>query len=122
MSTFSLFIFTINVHSQTEREITLKKGLLLLLFTLFISLLVACGDDSEESNAESGSEESSSEENGSEEASENKSIDSLSIGFVPSRDPEEIITATEPLKELLTEEMANLGYDIGEVDITVGTN
>ena len=100
----------------------MKKGLLLLLFTLFISLLVACGDDSEESNAESGSEESSSEENGSEEASENKSIDSLSIGFVPSRDPEEIITATEPLKELLTEEMANLGYDIGEVDITVGTN
>lgn len=46
----------------------MKKGLLLLLFTLFISLLVACGDDSEESNAESGSEESSSEENGSEEA------------------------------------------------------
>src|SRR5699024_4664525 len=35
---------------------------------------------------------------------------------------DEIVTATEPLKELLTDEMADLGYDIEEVDITVGTN
>ena len=51
-----------------------------------------------------------------------KQIDKLSIAFVPSREPEEIITATEPLKELLTEELAGLGYEVGEVDITVGTS
>ena len=45
-----------------------------------------------------------------------------SIAFVPSREPEEIITATEPLKEMLTSELAKLGYDVAEVDITVGTS
>lgn len=53
---------------------------------------------------------------------EMKQVDKLSIAFVPSREPEEIITAVEPLKGLLTEEMAKLGYEIGEVDITVGTS
>ncbi|OON98547.1 MAG: phosphonate ABC transporter substrate-binding protein [Epulopiscium sp. Nele67-Bin004] len=50
------------------------------------------------------------------------SIDKLSIGFVPSRDPEEIVTATEPLKNLLQETLTNYGYDVNDVDITVGTN
>ncbi|MEN2465772.1 PhnD/SsuA/transferrin family substrate-binding protein [Ornithinibacillus sp. JPR2-1] len=49
-------------------------------------------------------------------------MERLSIGFVPSREPDEIITATEPLKNLLKEELATLGYDINEVEITVGTN
>lgn len=53
---------------------------------------------------------------------ENQQIDKLTISFVPSREPEEIITATEPLKEMLTSELANLGYDVAEVDITVGTS
>ena len=52
----------------------------------------------------------------------NKQIDTLRIAFVPSREPEEIITATEPLKQMLTDELAKLGYDVGEVDITVGTS
>ncbi len=52
----------------------------------------------------------------------NKQIEKLSIAFVPSREPEEIITATEPLKEMLTTELAGLGYDVAEVDITVGTS
>ena len=30
-------------------------------------------------------------------AAENKKIDKLNVYFVPSRDPEEIVTATEPL-------------------------
>lgn len=74
---------------------------------LFITLLAACGND--DGNSTDGSD------------GEQK-IDKLSIGFVPSREPEEIITATEPLKELLTEELATLGYEVGEVDVTVGTN
>ncbi len=48
-------------------------------------------------------------------------IDTLSVAFVPSKDPAEIITATEPLENMLIEQLATLGYEVGEVDITVGT-
>ena len=51
-----------------------------------------------------------------------KVIDKLSVAFVPSRDPEEIVTATEPLKGMLKDELAKEGYNVGEVDITVGTS
>lgn len=54
--------------------------------------------------------------------SQGKTIDKLSIGFVPSRNPDEIITATEPLKQLLIDQLAEFGYDVKKVDITVGTN
>ena len=43
------------------------------------------------------------------------------MAFVPSREPQEIITATEPLKQLLKDELAKEGYEVGEVEITVGT-
>lgn len=55
-------------------------------------------------------------------AQEPTEIDQLTVAFVPSRDPEEIITATEPLKQLLIDELAELGFNVGEVEITVGTN
>ena len=45
----------------------------------------------------------------------------LSVYFVPSRDAAEILTATEPLKELLQRELAALGYDFDEIIIEVGT-
>ncbi|MBE5973754.1 phosphate/phosphite/phosphonate ABC transporter substrate-binding protein [Lacrimispora xylanisolvens] len=53
---------------------------------------------------------------------ENKKIDKLNVYFVPSREPQEIVTATEPLKGLLKTELGKEGYDIGEVVITVGTS
>ena len=49
-------------------------------------------------------------------------IDQLTIYFVPSRDPEEIITATEPLKEMLIAELANDGFEINSINIQVGTS
>ena len=49
-------------------------------------------------------------------------IEELRIMYVPSREPEEIITATEPLKELLTQELAAQGYTVENIDISVGTN
>ena len=52
---------------------------------------------------------------------ENVKVDKLNVYFVPSREPDEIVTVTEPLKQLLKDEMAKLGYDIGEVVIFVGT-
>ena len=77
-----------------------------------MSLLVDCGSDA----AKTETAQTTDTESG------NVKIDKLTIGFVPSREPDEIVTATEPLKELLTTELAGLGYDIGEVDITVGTS
>lgn len=100
----------------------MKKVIVLLMFSLFILVLAACGNSTEESSTEAESSSGTEVENSESEEEANESIDTLSVGFVPSRDPDEIITATEPLKELLKEEMATLGYDIGEVDITVGTN
>ena len=56
-----------------------------------------------------------------EAAPENIQLESLTLYFVPSREPDEIVTITEPLKELLKTEMANQGYDVGAVEIFVGT-
>lgn len=72
-------------------------------------LLAACGNGESDSGADSATEG-------------NTQIDEVSIGFVPSVQPDEILTQTEPLKDLLIEEMANHGYDIKEVDISVGTS
>ena len=52
---------------------------------------------------------------------ENIKLDKLTFEFVPSKDADVIITGTKNLPELVQKEMANLGYYIGEVDITVGT-
>ncbi|MFC3040432.1 phosphate/phosphite/phosphonate ABC transporter substrate-binding protein [Virgibacillus xinjiangensis] len=101
----------------------MRKVLLWLMVSLFVVVLAACGDNAEESSSEGEETSGAGADNSeSEEVAENETIDTLSVGFVPSRDPEEIITATEPLKDLLKEEMSSQGYDIGEVDITVGTN
>lgn len=96
----------------------MKKLWFSLVVFMLIAVLTACGnaDDNSSNNDDSANNDGTSEDTG------NKVIEELSIGFVPSREPEEIITATEPLKELLTEELANQGYDVENVDITVGTN
>ena len=118
----------------------MKKALSLLLAgVLCVGLLAGCGGQNSESQSSStsstnsttssasstdssaNSTDSSTSTSASSETS-NKKIDTLRIAFVPSREPEEIITATEPLKQMLTDELATLGYDVGEVDITVGTS
>ena len=53
---------------------------------------------------------------------ENVKMDKLTFEFVPSKDADVIITGTKNLPELVQAEMAKHGYDIGEVDITVGTS
>lgn len=49
-------------------------------------------------------------------------MDKLTFEFVPSKDADVIITGTKNLPELIKAEMAKFGYDIGEVEITVGTS
>ena len=94
-----------------------------------VAMLAGCGNSA--STTETTTESAQESSVASTETAENTevgapaepvTIDKLTIGFVPSRDPDEIVTATEPLKELLTTELAGLGYDVKEVDITVGTS
>ena len=94
-----------------------------------MAMLAGCGNSTqttetvtENAQTESSVEATETAENSEVAAAETVKIDKLTIGFVPSRDPDEIVTATEPLKDLLTQELAGLGYEVGEVDITVGTS
>ena len=113
-----------------------KLATMLLAGLMCVGLLAGCGQgsgtqeststESTESmeNAGTDAAEAAAEDTAAEEetGAENKTIETLRVAFVPSREPEEIITATEPLKQLLTDELAKLGYDVKEVDITVGTS
>lgn len=49
------------------------------------------------------------------------SIDTLVIYFVPSRPADEILTITEPLKDLLMDELYELGYEVWDVEIFVAS-
>ena len=80
---------------------------LLLALVMALGLLAGCGD---KANTE-----------GTDDTDGAKKIETLKVAFVPSREPEEIITATEPLKQMLKDELAKLGYEVGDVEITVGT-
>jgi len=55
-------------------------------------------------------------------AADRPHFDKLTLEFVPSKDADVIIAGTANLPELVKAEMAKLGVDIDEVDITVGTN
>ena len=68
---------------------------LLLALVMALGLLAGCGSkdttaDEPQQDGESGA----------------KQIETLKVAFVPSREPQEIITATEPLKQLLKDELA----------------
>lgn len=58
---------------------------------------------------------------GAQEAENSKTIDNLTVYYVPSRDPSDIVTITAPLKELLKKELLKEGYTVNNVDIQVGT-
>ncbi len=110
----------------------MKKMLSMLMTGIMCAgLLAGCGGGNAattaapESSTTAGQESAAPESAGDTEAAaqpENIKIDKLIVAFVPSREPDEIITATEPLKNMLTEELAKEGYDVAQVDITVGTN
>lgn len=76
----------------------MKKFLALLsVLVLSMSMLVGCG-------------------------SKSASNDELVVYFVPSRDPAEILEATEPLSEMLKAELSELGFDFENIRIEVGTS
>lgn len=106
----------------------MKKTLSLLLAgAMCAGLLTGCGSSSKTEATQAPTTKAETEkaaENAETTAAPaaNQEIKKLSIAFVPSREPDEIITATAPLKEMLAKELAGLGYDVKEIDITVGTS
>lgn len=55
-------------------------------------------------------------------SSASKEIDTLNLTFVPTVPAEDVLAASAPLEDMLKEEMANYGYTIGSVNMTVGTS
>ncbi len=87
----------------------------LLAIVLIVGLIAGCGSSSKNSGSASGSGSSS------DASSSTKEIKDLKVSFVPSKDPGQIITATEPLKKLLQDQLSKEGYKVDKVDINVGT-
>ena len=107
-----------------------RKLWALALTAAMVGSLTACGGGSKPAETTAADTTAAAETTAAEKAdaesteaaAETKEIEKLSIAFVPSREPSEIITATAPLKEMLTKELAGLGYDVKNIDITVGTS
>jgi len=94
-----------------------KLTAILLATAMCVTMFAGCGNSADDA----GSSNAVNTEVGTETGAENVHVDKLSVYFVPSRDPEEIVTYTEPLSGLLQTELAGLGYDVDEVTISVGT-
>lgn len=85
-----------------------KTAVFLLTLVMALGLFTACGgtDDAQKPSEP--------------ENTEPRQINVLRVAFVPSQDPQEILAATEPLKEMIRTELAAGGYEVGAVEITVG--
>lgn len=59
---------------------------------------------------------------GNESSKSSKSIDDLRVVFVPSRDAKDIEKQTEPIKQLLIDELAKSGYEVKKVSINTLTS
>ena len=84
-----------------------KISALLLSLALCAGLLAGCGTgETAEAPSDTGVKE----------------IPSLKIAFSPYADADQITTATEPLEQLLQAKLLEKGYDVKDIDMTVGTS
>ena len=83
-----------------------KISALLLSLALCAGLLAGCGTGE---TAEAPSD------------TDVQQVDSLKIAFSPYADADLISESTEPLEELLKAKLLEKGYDVGEIDMTVGS-
>ena len=107
----------------------MKKIRAMLLALVMVLSLAACGASNDAPATEAPATEAPTTEAAGTEATEapeteaaRPHFDKLTLEFVPSKDADVIIAGTANLPELVKAEMARLGYDIDEVDITVGTS
>lgn len=106
-----------------------KRTMLLMTLALSLGMLTGCGGstasensaDTEPAAAEEETEEEAENED-AEAPAEVKEIDSLKIAFSPYADADVITASTEPLEQLLQETLLTKGYDVKEIDMTVGTS
>jgi len=99
----------------------MKKILALTMAMILVLSLAACGAKDTTPETTAAATAAATEEAVETEAAR-PHFDKLTLEFVPSKDADVIIAGTENLPELVKAEMAKLGYDIDEVDITVGTS
>lgn len=102
-----------------------KTVSVLMAAALCAAMIGGCSGSSKQAGATTAAASQGAESSakaGDTTKAENKKVDKLNVYFVPSREPQEIVTATEPLKDMLKTELSKEGYDIGEVVITVGTS
>jgi phosphonate transport system substrate-binding protein len=112
--------------NHTKKESSMKKTVsVLMAAALCAAMIGGCSGSSKQAGATTAAASAGAESSantGETTKAENKKVDKLNVYFVPSREPQEIVTATEPLKDMLKTELSKEGYDIGEVVITVGTS
>ncbi len=80
----------------------------ILTLTLCLSLIAGCGSKQPTPSAD---------DNGGV-----TEVSSLKIAFSPYADADQIITSTKPLEQLLQAKLLEKGYDVKEIDMTVGTS
>ena len=114
-----------------EEIYKMKKIVALLIALVMMISVCACTQNAEPANTDepvsttpAQTTEPTAEPTTAEPTAEpaNQHFDKLTLEFVPSKDADVIIAGTQNLPELVKAEMAKLGYDIDEVDITVGTS
>ena len=98
-----------------------------LSLALCLGLVTGCSSKTSapaetSASAEETTSEASAEDSSEAESTEPQSVDSLKIAFSPYSDADTITTATEPLENLLKEELLTKGYDVADIDMTVGTS
>lgn len=89
---------------------------------LAIGLLAGCSANNNSAN--NGNVNNSAAANSAaatEQPAASTAIDVLKVSFVPSKDPDQIITATEPLKSCWKKQLDTKGFAVGDVQIDVGT-
>ncbi len=92
------------------------KKLILALTMVFALSGCSSADDNVQTNVNDSNSETSAN------SDDLVIIEDLELQFVPSKDADVIITGTKNLPELLQAELLEQGYDIEEINITVGSN